>query len=50
MDEKLFGKDGKNLKKLIKQKENTWLPFSSVEKEGLKELAGFWANMNGDFV
>ena len=33
-----------------KQKENTWLPFSSVEKEGIKELAGFWANMNGDFV
>ena len=48
-DYKLFP-DVHSIEVLIKQKENTWLPYSSLEKEGLKELGGFWANMNGDFV
>lgn len=31
---------------LVKQKENSWMPYATLGKEGLKELGGFWAHIS----
>jgi arginyl-tRNA--protein-N-Asp/Glu arginylyltransferase len=48
-DYKLFP-DANSIEVLLKQEENTWFPYTSLGKDGLKEKGGFWVNMGDDFT
>jgi arginine-tRNA-protein transferase len=47
-DYKLFP-DVNAIEVLIKQKDNTWFDYTSIGKDKLKELGGFWSTIGDDF-